>query len=95
MPVVFIPSLMRGLTHGQTRVEVSGRTVGDVIEQLDSVYPGVRDKLVEGGRLSPGVSVAVDGELAPLGLAQSVGEGSEVHFLPAIGGGQTAERRRS
>lgn len=87
MPVVYIPSLMRGLTQGRTRVEVTGRTVGDVIEALDRLYPGVRARLVDGGRLSPGVSVAVDGEIAPLGLSQALGEGSEVHFLPAIGGG--------
>ena len=87
MPVAYIPSLMRGLTHGQTRVEVAGRTVGDLIEELDRLYPGVRARLVEGGRLNPGVSVAVDGEIAPLGLSQTLGEGSEVHFLPAIGGG--------
>jgi sulfur-carrier protein len=87
MPVVYIPSLMRGLTQGRTKVEVDGRTVGAVIEELDRLYPGVRARLVDGGRLSPGVSVAVDGEIAPLGLSQVLGEESEVHFLPAIGGG--------
>ena len=87
MPVVFVPSLMRGLTQGRVKVEVAGHTVGEVIEELDRVYPGVRAKLVDGGRLSPGVSVAVDGEMAPLGLAEAVGESSEIHFLPAIGGG--------
>ena len=29
----------------------------------------------------------VDAEVAPLGLAQAIGPNSEVHFLPAIGGG--------
>ncbi len=87
MPMVYIPSMMRGLTQGRTRVEVAGRTVGEVIEEVDRLYPGVRARLVDGERLSPGVSVAVDGEMAPLGLSQTLGEGSEVHFLPAIGGG--------
>ena len=35
-------------------------------------------------------SVAVDGEVTPMGMLEKVGESSEVHFLPAIGGGQAA-----
>jgi hypothetical protein len=33
------------------------------------------------------MAVIVDTEVARLGLFQPVGEHSEVHFLPAIGGG--------
>jgi molybdopterin synthase sulfur carrier subunit len=87
MAVVFIPSLMRGITQGRAKVEAPGRTVGEVIDALDRLYPGAGGRLVEGGRLSPGVSVAVDGEVSSLGLTQPVDEGSEIHFLPAMGGG--------
>jgi hypothetical protein len=37
--------------------------------------------------LRPGLSVAVNGTVATLGLLQQVPAGAEVHFLPAIGGG--------
>jgi molybdopterin converting factor small subunit len=35
----------------------------------------------------PSIAVVVDGETSILGLLEPVSEGSEVHFLPAIGGG--------
>jgi molybdopterin converting factor small subunit len=37
--------------------------------------------------LIPGVAVIVDGETSLMGLLERVQENSEVHFLPAIGGG--------
>jgi len=33
------------------------------------------------------LSVAVDGRVSSLGMIQKVDEMSEVHFIPAIGGG--------
>jgi len=32
--------------------------------------------------------VSIDGEIATGGVLDAVGENSEVHFIPAIGGGQ-------
>ena len=37
--------------------------------------------------MKPNISVAVDGEVSPLGLLEKVSENSEVHFIPAVGGG--------
>ena len=87
MAVVHIPSLMRDLTGGRAEVSAPGRTVGQVIEALEAQYPGVRDRLCEGERISPQLSVSVDGRLARLGLAQPVSEMSEILFLPVVGGG--------
>jgi len=87
MPVVWIPSLLRDLTDGQETVRVAGRTVREVIDDLDRLYPGLKARLCDENGLRPGVAVAVDSLHARLGLLQSVGEASEVHFLPAIAGG--------
>ena len=35
----------------------------------------------------PAFAVVIDGETGPLGLLERVNEDSEVHFIPAIGGG--------
>ena len=35
----------------------------------------------------PGMAVVVDGETSQLGLLEHVREDSEIHFLPALGGG--------
>ena len=55
--------------------------------ELERRYPGVKARLCDAGGLRPGMVVAVDTAVAGLGLLQPVGPDSEVHFLPAIGGG--------
>ena len=87
MATVFIPSLMQKLTGGLHTVEVEGSTVRQVVENLEKAYPGLKERLVDSNRIKPNISVAVDGEVTPLGMLEKVGENSEVHFLPAIGGG--------
>ena len=87
MPVVFIPSLMRDLTGGQERVRVKGATVRQVINSLEEAYPGIRGRVMEDDRIHPSIAVFIDGEPALLELLEPVGEESEVHLLPALGGG--------
>ncbi len=78
---------MQELSNGEQRVNVQGNNVRQVIDNLDAVYPGFKDRLVEEGRVKPNISVAIDGEITPLGMIEKVSEDSEVHFLPAISGG--------
>lgn len=89
MPEVWLPPRIQALTGGRQQVAVPGATVRQVINNLEREYPGARDLLmdVEEDDLLPGLAVVVDGETSLLGLLERVGEGSEVHFLPAIGGG--------
>jgi len=87
MPRVFIPPLLRSLCDGESELDVPGHTVRDVIGELDARYPGVRRRLCEGDALQPNLSVAVDGKISSLGLMEKVAPDSEVHFLPAVGGG--------
>ena len=78
---------MQKLSDGNNRVQVEGTTVRQIVNNLDEQYPGFKDRLVEDGRIKGNISVAIDGEITPLGMLEKVGESSEVHFLPAIGGG--------
>ena len=87
MARVWIPSLLRDVTGGQETVTVPGASVRQVIDELDRLHPGVRDRLCDGDALRSGLAVVVDNEVARLGLLQPVGPDSEVHFLPAIAGG--------
>jgi sulfur-carrier protein len=87
MPTVYIPSLLQSLTGGKGQVEVPGSTVRDVIHNLEKSYPGVQERLVDHDQLRANISVAVDGEITPLGLLEGVGEDSEIHFVAAIKGG--------
>jgi molybdopterin synthase sulfur carrier subunit len=87
MATVWISSQLRDLTHGQEIATVSGSRVGQVIDALEASFPGIKVRLCDADRLRPGIAVIVDGEVARLGLLQQVGPASEIHFLPAIGGG--------
>ncbi|MSP78932.1 MAG: molybdopterin synthase sulfur carrier subunit [Dehalococcoidia bacterium] len=95
MADVWIPPIMQQWTGGAKRVQVSGASIRQIIDNLERLYPGIAEHLyeVDEDRLMPGLAVFVDGEAATLGLMESVKENGEVHFLPAIGGGATAHKR--
>jgi molybdopterin converting factor small subunit len=88
MAVVWIPALLQGLTGGEEKVSVSGATIGEIIDQLEARFPGVKDRLVERGEIRPHIAVAIDGDVSPEGLEQDVQESSEIHFIPALSGGK-------
>ncbi len=88
MPTAFIPPLLRTLVPA-ARVQVRAGTVGDIIEELESRYPGVAEKLVEDGDLMAGIAVIINDQVGQMGLMDDVDETAEVHFLPALSGGAT------
>ena len=88
MATVFIPTMLQKMTGGVKQVGFEAKNVRQVIEELDRLYPGMKERLVENGAIRSNLAVAIDGEIARMGLLERVGENSEVHFVPAIGGGQ-------
>jgi len=87
MPVVFIPTPLRGLTGGVTQISLEGSTVGELVDALDSRFPGLKERLCRGDSLSPGLQISIDHVMTRRGLLARVRPESEVHFLPVIGGG--------
>ncbi len=87
MAKIFIPTMLQSLTSGTKQVDLEARNIRQVIEQLDEMYPGIKDRLVEDGEIRPNLAIAIDGDVAIMGMLEKVGENSEVHFVPAIGGG--------
>ena len=59
MPVVGIPSLLRDLTNGQRLISVEGDTVRQVIENLEKLHPGIKERLYDGDRLRSSIAVVV------------------------------------
>ena len=81
---------LRRFIGEQASVEAPGRTLRELIDNLEERYPGIRERLVhpeESGKLALGLAAVVDGEPTNMGLLTTLDEGSEVHFLPAIAGG--------
>ena len=87
VPAVWIPSLLRELTGGLERVSVPGESVHQVIDSLEELYPGIKERLCEEDRLRPNIAVVVDGTLSRQRMRHRLTETSEVHFVPAISGG--------
>jgi sulfur-carrier protein len=90
MATVYIPEPLQSLSRGQKEVTLEATSVRQIIAQLEALYPGMEDALVDDGDLKPHVAVAVDGEISILGLVEPVGADSEVHFIPALGGGSAS-----
>ena len=63
MARVFIPFNLRKHTGDVDQLDVPGATLGRVIDNLEERFPGIKEHLVEDGRLKPGVS-AVCGHAA-------------------------------
>jgi sulfur-carrier protein len=88
MATVWIPALLRDCSGGHEKITVSGSSVLEVIEALERVCPGIQNRLCCAGSVRSGITIAVDNQIARLGLSQSVSETSEIHILPAISGGR-------
>ena len=87
MATVFIPTMLLPLTGGVKQVVFEAANVRQVVNGLEDRFPGMKERLIAEGKLAPNLAVAIDGEVARMGLLEKVGENSEVHFVPAIGGG--------
>lgn len=87
MPIVYVPAGVSRLMGGKPPLEVAGSSVREIVDNLEKAWPGIREHLTDGHRLRPGISVAVDGVVSPVGLLEPVSPDSEVHFVAAISGG--------
>ena len=87
MPTIFIPAPIRDLTQGKASVVVSASSVREAMESLEAEYPGIKDRLCEGEKVRPNISVLVDGQASHLKMREKLREDSEVHFVIAVSGG--------
>ncbi len=97
MAVVFVPSPLRRHTGGQARVEVPGATVGEVLGNLTTAYPGLSGQILdEGGEVRAYINVFVNGtEIRTLGgQTTPVAAGDEVSVIPAMAGGHVPPRQK-
>ena len=86
---VRIPTPLRPLTGGEDEVKAVGKTVGDVIENLEARFPGVRDRLLDEKGVRRFVNIYVGEEDIRFldGLKTELKGGEEISIVPAIAGG--------
>ena len=86
---VRIPTILRSYTGGEKAVEGVGTTLDELVLDLESRNPGLRDRIVEDGQLRRFVNIYVNDEDVRFlgGLATPIGDGDAVTILPAVAGG--------
>lgn len=87
MATVYIPAQLREMTGGVDHIDVEAANVRDIVTALESQFPGIQQRLCKGEELSSSLQVSIDGVMTSRGLRAKVKPHSEVHFIPAIGGG--------
>ena len=87
---VKIPAQLRGVTEGESEVEVEGATVGEALDAVFDQHDELRERITEDGGLRRFVNVYVSGEDIRFqdGLETKLTEGDEVTILPAVAGGR-------
>jgi sulfur-carrier protein len=87
---VRIPAPLRKLTKEQAVVDCQGKTVDEVLADLEKSYPGIKERICdENGQIRRFINVFVNGEDIRFkdGSKTTVAEGAEISIIPAIAGG--------
>jgi molybdopterin synthase sulfur carrier subunit len=87
---VRLPGALRDATGGQTKIEATGRTLADVISDIERRHPGFAGRVLDDdGRIRTYVNVYIgENDARERGGADAlVPEGSEVMVIPAMAGG--------
>ncbi|WP_027499780.1 MoaD/ThiS family protein [Rhodococcus sp. UNC363MFTsu5.1] len=87
--IVSIPTILRNHTDGEKRVQATGSTLAAVIDDLEANHAGLKERLINDGKLHRFVNVYVNDEDVRFsgGLDTEVADGDSVTILPAVAGG--------
>jgi len=87
---VRIPTILRTYTNGASEVAADGGTLSEVLDSLESTYPGIKGRILdEQGALRRFVNVYVGNDDVRFldSLDTSTPEGAQVSVIPAVAGG--------
>jgi molybdopterin synthase sulfur carrier subunit len=91
MATVFIPTPLRRLTGGQAKVNDDATTVAELIQSLETQYPGIQERLLDDdGNLKRFINIfRNDDEIRTLsGLETALRDGDRISIVPAMAGGR-------
>ncbi len=88
---VRIPTPLRKFTGDQSNVEIAGATISEVIDNLEALHGGIKERIVddETGDVRRFVNIYVNEEDIRVldGSNTAVKDGDQVTIVPAIAGG--------
>jgi molybdopterin synthase sulfur carrier subunit len=87
---VRVPTILRPYTQGVSEVSVEGSTLSEVLDSLDSSYPGIKSRVLDdSGELRRFVNVYVDNDDVRFaeGLQTRIKDGGQISIIPAVAGG--------
>ncbi|WP_086867623.1 MoaD/ThiS family protein [Streptomyces viridochromogenes] len=86
---VRVPTILRTYTDGQKAIEGVGATLDELFKNLDTRHAGIRNRIVEEGKLRRFVNVYLNDEDVRFldGINTKLTDGDSVTILPAVAGG--------
>jgi molybdopterin synthase sulfur carrier subunit len=87
---VRIPTILRSYTGGESEVSADAATVTELLDSLDTSYPGIRARILDDeGQIRRFVNVYVGNDDVRFldGLDTGLAEGAQVSIIPAVAGG--------
>ena len=77
------------MAEGQRSANVSGGTVGECLDNIEGMFPGIKGRLVNReGKLKPYITILLNGENTyPEELSKPVSDGDEISIVFIIDGG--------
>ncbi len=91
MPSVRIPTPLRKLTSDKDEVNISAATIAQLIDEMESQYPGIKSRLCdESGNVRRFINLYVNNEDIRFlnGKETPLKDGDIVSIIPAIAGGR-------
>ncbi len=86
---VRIPTPLQKLTNGKAEVECSAQNVLELVDALEKEYPGMKERLSDGGKIRRFINIYVNEEDIRFANKEETAlkDGDSVSIVPAIAGG--------
>jgi molybdopterin synthase sulfur carrier subunit len=90
MATVYIPTPLRRITAGQSKVQLQAEDISSLMQQLEANYPGFAERVLDDqGNVKRFIQVfRNDDEIRTLqGMETPLSEGDRISIVPAMAGG--------
>jgi molybdopterin synthase sulfur carrier subunit len=86
---VRIPTPLQKLSNGKAEVECSAKNIAELLDALEKDYPGMKERLSEGGKIRRFINIYVNEEDIRFMNKEetTIKEGDNISIVPAIAGG--------